>query len=124
LASGLSGTHKDFDRRIDDYLQKYSNEDRGTLIADLAVAAGEARKTVETLMAAPDSQWRDEVAALEALTNVLCKAAAQRKPMWRRTAENYFMNTQNAPILDRVVRARAHLIAAERLLMSSLEAAG
>jgi hypothetical protein len=54
---------------------------------------------------------------------VLCKAAAQRKPMWRRTAENYFMNKQNAPTLDRVARARAHLIAAERLLMSSHEVA-
>jgi hypothetical protein len=39
-------------------------------------------------------------------------------------AENYFMNTQNTPILDRVARARAHLIAAERLLMSGLEVAG
>jgi membrane protein len=123
LASVLAVTHKDFDWRIDDYLQKYQGEDRGTLIADLAAAAAEARRTVEALVAAPDSQWHDEGAAIESLTDVLLKAAEQSKPMWRRMVENYFTNTQTALIPDRVARARAHYIAAERLLMSRIEVA-
>ena len=121
MASDLAGTHQDFDRRIDDYLQKYPDEDRGTLVADLAVAAAEARRTVEALVAAPHSQWHDEGAAIESLTDVLLKAAEQSKPMWRRMVENYFTNTRTAPIPDRAARARAHLIAAERLLMSRIE---
>jgi len=123
MASDLAGTHKDFDRRIDDYLQKYPDEDHGTLIADLAVAAAEARRTVEALVAAPDSQWHDQGPAIESLTDVLLKAAEQSKPMWRRMVENYFTNKQTAPIPDRVARARAHLIAAERLLISSIQVA-
>jgi hypothetical protein len=54
---------------------------------------------------------------------VLLKAAEQSKPMWRRMVENYFANTRTAPIPDRAARARAHLIAAERLLMSRIEGA-
>ena len=123
MASDLAGTHQDFDRRIDDYLQKYPDEDRGTLVADLAVAAAEARRTVEALVAAPHSQWHDEGAAIESLTDALLKAAEQSKPMWRRMVENYFTNTRTAPIPDRAARARAHLIAAERLLMSRIEVA-
>ena len=65
MASDLADTHQDFDRRIDDYLQKYPDEDRGTLVADLAVAAAEARRIVEALVAAPHSQWHDEGAAIE-----------------------------------------------------------
>jgi hypothetical protein len=111
------------DRRIEDYLQKYPDEDRGTLVADLAVAAAEARRTVEALAAAPESQWHDEGAAIESLTDVLLKAAEQSKPMWRRMVENYFTNTHTAPIPERVARARAHFIAAERLLLSRIEVA-
>ena len=74
-------------------------------------------------MAAPDSKWHDEGAAIESLTDVLLKAAEQSKPMWRRMVENYFTSTRTAPIPDRAARARAHLIAAERLLMNRIEVA-
>jgi hypothetical protein len=74
-------------------------------------------------VAAPASQWPDEGAAIESLTDVLLKAVEQSKPMWRRMVENYFTNTQTEPIPDRVARARAHMFAAERLLMSRIEVA-
>jgi hypothetical protein len=121
FSSDLASTHKDFDRRINVYLQSYPDEDRSALVADLAVAAAEARRTIEALVAVPDSQWRDEGAAIETLTDVLLKAAEQGKPIWRRMVENYFTNTQTAPIPDRVARTRGHLDAAERLLMSRIE---
>jgi hypothetical protein len=123
LASDLAGTREDFDRLVADYLQSYPDEDGGSLNADLTASASQARLSIDALVAAPDSQWPVQGAAIEALLDVLLKAAEQKKPMWRRMVENYFTNTQTAPIPDRVARACAHLIAAERLLMSRIEVA-
>jgi hypothetical protein len=123
LTSDLAGTHEEFERLGADYLEKYPDEDGDSLVADLSAAAGQARITIDALVAAPDNQWPDQGAAIEALLDVLLTAAEQRKPMWRRLVENYFTNTQTAPIPDRVGRARAHFIAAERLLMSRIEVA-
>jgi hypothetical protein len=72
-----------------------------------------SRNAVANQIVMPNDLW----------TDVLLKAAEQSKPMWRRMVENYFTNTRTAPIPDRAARARAHLIAAERLLMSRIEVA-
>jgi hypothetical protein len=116
LASDLAGTHEEFDQRIEDYLQKYPDENGSVLVADLAVAADEARKVVAALLDAPHRPCRDAAAAIEGLLDVLSNAAEVGKPLWRRMVENYFTNPQPTPIPDRVAKARDHLIAAERLL--------
>jgi len=115
LASELAGTHEEFDQRIEDYLQRYPDEDGSALIADLDVAADEARKVVVVLRAA-DGPCADTAAAIEGLMDVLSKAAELGKPLRRRMVENFFTNAQPIPIPDRVAKAGEHLRAAGNLL--------
>jgi len=79
-----------------------------------------ARNTVKVVMDAPDTTYRSEIAVLEALLDVLTKAATLEKPMWRRMVENYFFSVQPTPIPDRVARAKEHLIAAEKVLTARM----
>src|SRR5262249_46044406 len=116
LSSDLASVHEQFDRQIDDFLQKYPDENSSDLIADLAVAASESRKVLAQVLAIRDTPYRDEAAVIDGLMDVLTKAAAVDKPLWRRMVANYFTNVQPTPIPDRVARAREHLIAAGQVL--------
>jgi hypothetical protein len=116
LTSDLAGVHEQFDRKVAAFLQKYPDESGEQLLADLAVAASEARRVVARLVALPDHPYCDEAAVVEGLMDVLSKSAEVSKPLWRRMVENYFTNVQPNPIADRVARAREHLIAAGNVL--------
>jgi hypothetical protein len=97
-------------------LRKYPDEDRGALVSDLTVAASEAHKVLQRVLALPDGPYLDTAAAIDGLTDVLMKAAATRKPLWRKMLENYFTSVQPTPLPHRVARAREHLIAAGNVL--------
>jgi hypothetical protein len=120
LAADLSGVRTDFERQIDDFLQKYPDENGSALLADLAAAADEGRAVVKDLLKRPRAPYADEAAVIEGLVDALEKAADRGKPLWRRMVESYFTNVQPTPILDRVEKARLHLRAAGQVLVSRM----
>jgi hypothetical protein len=109
-----------FDKLAGDYLEKYPDERSTELVADVMIAANEGRYVIKVLMDAPNSMYPTPVDALEGLMDVLSKAIALDKPLWRRVLENYFLNVQATPIPDRVLKAKEHLIAAEKVLQQRM----
>jgi hypothetical protein len=103
-----------FDKLIEDYAQKYPDENIDALRADVAAAAIEARRVVDGLIAA--RLYESEGDAVDDLMEVLEKAASLQKPMWRRMVENALFAVQPTPIVDRVARSREHLRAAQKVL--------
>ena len=116
LMTELGRTPEIFEDLLQTYFQKYPDENPAALAADLHAAANEGRWVIKVVMDAPDTTYRSEIAVLEALLDVLTKAATLEKPMWRRMVENYFFSVQPTPIPDRVARAKEHLMAAEKVL--------
>ena len=109
-----ANTPQVFDKLIDEYAQKYPDENIAALRADVAAAAREARNVVDALMTA--RLYPDEGEAVDGLMDVLEKAASLQKPMWRRMVENVLFAVQPTPIVDRVTRSREHLRAAQKVL--------
>jgi len=112
-----------FDKIIDQYLEKYPDERSTGLVADIVAAANEGRYAIKVLMDAPNSKFPTPVDALEGLMDVFTKAIELEKPFWRRVLEDYFLNVQTTPIPDRVMRAKEHLVAAEKVLQQRMAAA-
>jgi hypothetical protein len=120
LMTELAETPEIFDDLLQKYFQKYPDENPAALAADLHAAANEGRWVIKVTVDAPDSSYHSEMAVLEALLDVLTKAATLEKPMWRRMVENYFFSVQPTPIPDRVARAKEHLVAAEKVLTARM----
>ena len=76
-----------FEDLLQKYFQKYPDENPAALAADLHAAANEGRWVIKVVMDAPDTSYRSEIAVLEALLDVLTKAATLEKPMWRRMVD-------------------------------------
>ena len=119
LMADLAGDDGIFDELIERYRHAYPDDDTDTLIADVNAAAVQAASDFK---ATPTTNARHEMAMLQGLLDLLKEDATRDKPLWRRMVENYFFNVQPTPIPDRVERARAHLIVAQkRLLARDLE---
>ena len=115
LIADLAGNEEMFDDLIRRYRDAYPDDDPGALVADVTAAATEGRRIVETM---PTTSERHRMASLQGLLDIFKEDATRGKPLWRRMAENYFFNVQPTPIPDRVQKAIAHLIAAQKVLLT------
>jgi hypothetical protein len=120
LLCDVANTPDVFDKLIGEYLEKYPDERSTDLVADILAAANEGRYAIKVLIDAPNSMYPTPADALEGMMDVLTKAIELEKPLWRRVLENYFLNMQATPIPDRVMRAKEHLIAAEKVLQQRM----
>jgi hypothetical protein len=120
LLCDTANTPDVFDKLIGEYLEKYPDERSTDLVADILAAANEGRYAIQVVMDAPNSMYPTPADALEGLMDVFTKAIELEKPLWRRVLENYFLNVQATPIPDRVMRAKEHLIAAEKVLQQRM----
>jgi hypothetical protein len=123
LLCETANTPDAFDKLVGEYLEKYPDERPTDLVADILAAANEGRYVIKVLMDAPNSMYPTPVDALEGLMDVFTKAIELEKPLWRRVLEDYFLNVQTTPIPDRVMRAKEHLVAAEKVLQQRMAAA-
>jgi hypothetical protein len=118
LMADLAGSNELFDDLVRKYRDAYPDEDFALVIADVAVAAGEARPLVRVVADAPGAGGLEEMAVLRAFLDVFKADAARGKPLWRRMLANYFVGEQPTPIPDRVARARERFRAAQQALLA------
>jgi hypothetical protein len=109
LMSDLAGSDDAFNDLLDRYRDSYPEEDAGALLADVSAAAAQSRKLLAEM---PAQSSGAEMATLEQMLEIVKQSAARDKPLWRRMVETFFLNIQSKPIVDRVHRAREHLLAA------------
>jgi hypothetical protein len=118
LMATLADNDDLFNELMRKYRDAYPDEDFNAVTADVDAAAEEGRHLVRIIMDTPSLGERDEMVLLRSFLDVFREDAARGKPLWRRMLENYFRNVQPAPIPDRVEKARAHLVAAQKTLLA------